>query len=839
MASHVNLLRDASEENLPATLKNMQQALPILDIVKTIILAIDRKGRIIYLNPTGHQLLGHEIGALIGRDWFDVAISPNRRQQTREALARIVRDNTELNHYVEHDVVCADGRMRLIAWHNTVVREADGEVCGVFCSGADITDQRDARIALRMADLSINSAREAIFWLTEEGRIHFINAAAAVLLGRPRGQLVDMRLSELEEGLDEAGWQARWERLQQSGSWTLEGLWRNARGVGVPVESNAAHIRFEGVDYALVVARDIRQRRDAEEKLHTVAQTFHQAMMDAEDHVALTRKAFASAIEGVVVVGADGYIESVNPAFTEITGYSAEEALDSSPALLHHDHHGQGFFNAMWEEIERTGSWVGEVWNRRRDGESFPQRLALTAIRGSDGEINHYVAVIHDMTELRRSEQELHMQTFYDALTGLPNRSLFKDRLAHSLRQASRMNEQMAILFVNLDLFKKINDSLGHACGDELLRLIAGRFKSRLRDGDTACRLGGDEFAVLIENLEQAQDAVMVTQKLFDAVEQPFQIRGHEAHITLSVGISLYPADGEDAEALLRTADMAMTRAKQAGRNNFQFYTAAMDTQALERLRIENQLRHALVNEEFVLHYQPKVELSSGRVVSMEALVRWQKPDGAMVPPGVFIPVAEETALIGPMGDWILRAACLQTRQWVESGYDHLRVAVNISARQFQQRDFVQQVQAVLEDTGLNPRHLELEITESLMMVDVEQAIESLSQLKALGLCMSVDDFGTGYSSLSYLKRFPIHALKIDQSFVREITTDADDAAIVSAIVSMAHNLNLEVVAEGVETAEHLEFLKKLQCEEIQGYYFSKPLDAKAFTELLKSGRSL
>jgi diguanylate cyclase (GGDEF)-like protein/PAS domain S-box-containing protein len=442
-----------------------------------------------------------------------------------------------------------------------------------------------------------------------------------------------------------------------------------------------------------------------------------------------------------------------------------------------------------------------------------------------------------DMTEQKRAEERIRHMAHFDALTELPNRMLLYDRVERAIAQAQRDQEALAILFIDLDRFKTVNDSLGHAVGDRLLKKVAGLLESCTRESDTIARIGGDEFVVLLGGLKEPEDARHVAQKVLDALAEPVMVDGHELKVTPSVGICAYPHDGADVETLMRNADTAMYYAKQMGRNNYQFFTQAMTEAAQRRLVMENDLRHAIERGEFLLHYQPQLDLRSGAIIGFEALVRWRHPQRGMVSPAEFIAAAEEGGLIGPLGEWVLREACTEARKWHDLGYPELQVAVNCSAQQFQREGFVETVDMILRGTGLSPSCLELEITESVIVERSEEVIARFAALDAMGVGVSIDDFGTGYSSLSYLKRFAIHQLKIDQSFVRDISTDPDDAAIVSAIIAISHSLGLKVVAEGVETAEQLAFLRSLGCDAAQGYYFSRPVAADEFARLLAEWR--
>lgn len=444
-----------------------------------------------------------------------------------------------------------------------------------------------------------------------------------------------------------------------------------------------------------------------------------------------------------------------------------------------------------------------------------------------------------DLEERKRVELSIRHMAHHDALTGLPNRALFRDRLTHAMAQADRYHQKLAVLFLDLDRFKAINDTLGHNVGDQLLKIASERLRSCVRDCDTVARLGGDEFTVIVDDIIEVQDAAVVAQKILDTLSQPFNLYGHEVFISVSVGITLYPNDDENADNLLRNADSAMYRAKEYGRNNYQFYVADMNVKARARLMLESSLRRALDRGEFALYYQPRVDLFSGRVIGAEALLRWRHPEMGLVPPAEFIPILEETGMIIPVGDWVLQQACAQNRAWQNMGLSPIRMAVNLSVRQFIQKDLADAVLRTLERCQLAPEFLELEITEDLLLEHNQTNIVTLTRLRNLGVHISIDDFGTGYSSLSYLKRLPIDTLKIDQSFVRDIDTDPDNKAIASAIIAMAASLHLNVLAEGVETDEQLAFLRAQGCNEIQGFSFSHPLIASEFEQLLRDGKQM
>jgi diguanylate cyclase (GGDEF)-like protein/PAS domain S-box-containing protein len=457
----------------------------------------------------------------------------------------------------------------------------------------------------------------------------------------------------------------------------------------------------------------------------------------------------------------------------------------------------------------------------------------------ADGKPLRMIGTVQDVTEHKQAQERLSYLAYYDTLTGLPNRVMLVERMQQAMAESRRVERVVAIMFLDLDRFKFINDTLGHDIGDALLKMAAERLSALLRPGDTISRYGGDEFTVVLANVAHADDVTRIAQKILERFAHPFRIGGRDLFVTSSIGITLYPLDDGSVENLLKNADAAMYHAKERGRNTFQFYTAEMNVRAARRLSIETGLRHALERNELSLHYQPQVDLKSGHLYGMEALLRWHSPEFGSVAPVEFIPLAEEIGLIQPIGEWVLRTACVQTRAWHQAGFPGLRIGVNLSARQFQQPNLVQLIRQALTDSGLEPQHLDLELTESMLMHDMERTVSTLTELDTLGVALSVDDFGTGYSSLSYLKRFPIDVLKIDRSFVRDITSDPDDAAIATAIIAMAHSLEMKVIAEGVETREQQEFLRQHDCDGMQGYLFSKPLPAEDFTRLLQKNQRL
>ena len=556
--------------------------------------------------------------------------------------------------------------------------------------------------------------------------------------------------------------------------------------------------------------------------------------------------------EALIISDGGGKIVMVNAQVEKLFGYSRDEMIGESIEILvpdrlraaHISH--RNAYTALAHPPVRLMGEGRELFARRKNGSEFSTEISLGPLKTKDG--NFVISAVRDISERKQFEAQILHQATHDALTGLPNRVLFHDILLHAAARAHRTEKLLAVLFLDLDGFKNINDTLGHAYGDILLTEIAQRLVAVLRKDDLVARSedlvarqGGDEFTILLQGISIVENIIQIAEKILAAVSAPFLADGHEMHVTASIGITVFPLDDTDIEQLLQNADTAMYRAKESGKNNFQFYTAAMNTLIRERMEIENGLRHALARDELVLHYQPLVDIGSGKIIGVEALVRWAHPEKGLIPPGKFIPIAEESGLIVPIGEWVLRTACRQNKAWRDLELPHIRMAVNLSARQFKDSQLMPVVAKALADAGLDPytSGLELELTESLLMKDMEGTIATLHKLHKMGVCLSIDDFGTGYSSLSYLKRFPIHTLKIDQSFIRDIMIDPHDAAISATIVTLAHNLKLKVIAEGVETAEQLALLREMKCDQMQGYYFSKPIPAEALEALLREGRCL
>lgn len=549
---------------------------------------------------------------------------------------------------------------------------------------------------------------------------------------------------------------------------------------------------------------------------------------DDRERLRMAAAVFDSTLEGVLVTDRRGLIVHVNRAFMRITGYQQEEVLGQRPSKFKSGRHGVPFYQQIYATLAEKGEWSGEIWNRRKSGEIYPQWQTICAISDDNGELSHYVAVFSDISAIKHSEQELAYLAHHDPLTGLPNRLLFNDRAEQALAAAQANKRGCALLLLDLDHFQSINDGLGHTIGDQLLKLVGERLREVLGSGVTLARLGGDEFGVLAENCQQVGQAGKLAQLIIERMREPFDFDGHRLFISASVGISLFPSDALSAEQLLRNADSALFKAKGNGRACYALYTEELTAHAQHRVETAGELRQALAQDELRVFYQPVHDLFTGKMVGVEALARWQHPQRGLVPPGEFIPIAERTGLIAEIDAWVLRQACRQMVHWQGEGRGLAFVAVNISSRLFGQHELYRQVAEVLHETGLDPALLELEVTESAVMEDPEVALEQLHRLRELGLNLAIDDFGTGYSSLLRLKRMPVQKLKIDQGFVAGLPQDDDDIAIVRVIIALARSMGMQVHAEGIEQAEQAQFLLAQQCQLGQGYWFGRPVPAGA-----------
>ncbi|NSL54889.1 EAL domain-containing protein [Uliginosibacterium aquaticum] len=739
----------------------------------------------------------------------------------------------ELGSYeLEKRYITKSGQIVWIKLTVALVRNEDGAAEYFISVVEDISPRKAAEQALQESEERfrlIAATIPEVIWLIESSPLRYVYVSPAYesIWQRPRKALYENPLAKLQ-AIDEADrervGQIKQQAMDAGRPFELE--YRVVRPDGsrrwVHESSRPVVTRHGPVGRYVGIAHDVTDSRQADERLRQAATVFE------------------SAREAVIIAGLSGEILAVNQAFTDITGYAEAEVLGHNPRILRSDRHGPEFFQGLWASLRRTGQWQGEIWNRHKSGEIYLCRMTISPVLDENHQASRYVALMTDISQQRRSEEQLAHLAHYDPLTDLPNRLLLQSRLEHSLSQAARSRRRVAVLFVNLDRFQTVNDSLGHKAGDQVLVEVGARLRQRVRREDTLGRLGSDEFMLILESIGGPEAAAEVAHAILAALAAPFNLPDSaELYIGASIGISIHPDDGMDANELLRNADTALHQAKAQGRNRFCFYAAAMNAEALQKLELDAALRKAIERQEFVLHYQAKAELHSGCICGAEALIRWRQADGSLVSPGEFIPLAEATGLIVPIGAWVIDESCRQLRAWHDEGMTECRLALNVSARQFHAGNLPAVVEEALVRHRLDAGSLELELTESMLMDDPQHTIEVLQTLKQLGVRLSLDDFGTGYSSFGYLQRFPIDALKIDQSFVRDISSDQGAAVIAAAIIDLAHRLGLKVVGEGVETQAQLECLRAQGCDEIQGYYFARPLPATAFAALYQEGKPL
>ena len=690
----------------------------------------------------------------------------------------------------------------------------------IYCVWRDITERKEAEQKLHASQellkAIVDSAGAVIYVFDTEGKLLLCNTQFEQVIGHPREQILGQSRDQFlpaaialehetnDRAVIKASKMISFEEVNHEPDGTHYYL-----TVKCPVMVN-------GVLRAVVgISTDITARRQDEEKLR------------------LASTILATTIEGVLVTDTTGNIVTVNAAFTEITGYSAEEAVGKNPRFLQSERQRPEFYQAMWSSLNESGVWQGEIWNRRKSGDVYPEWLTVTAIRDSAKRLTHYVGVFSDISSIKRSQEQLEHLAHFDPLTDLPNRALFQDRLAHAIDRARRYEHLIAVLLIDLDGFKTVNDSLGHPVGDRLLQQVALRLKTCIRIEDTVSRLGGDEFAVVLVNMADGNDSIEVVRKILAAINTPINLDGVTAQVSASIGIAIFPNDGDTSTELVRNADAAMYGAKEAGRRGYCFYQATMTHRAQERLLQEQALRRAIEQQEFEVWYQPQISLKSGILTGAEALVRWRDPDRGLVPPLDFIPLAEQTGLIIQIGEQVLQQVCRHARHWLDAGLVFGRIAVNVATPQIDRSDFVATLKAALDVSRLPPEHLEVEVTESFIMANADHANVVLRAIQALGVTTSVDDFGTGYSSLAYLKTLPIDNLKIDRAFIDGLPDDGNDSAITRAIIAMAHSLGFNVIAEGIETAEQQAFLTAEGCDEAQGYFFGRPMPPADFERWL------
>ena len=753
-------------------------------------------------------------------DWTGLAYG--ERQQAVQADIDQLYNLQQRKAEGEYRITCKDGSQRDWEFSSVAIgRLADHRRIAISMA-ADVTERNWATAALRRREQQYRVLFEANphpMWVHDLETLRFlaVNDAAIRHYGFSRPEFLAMTIADIRPPEEIPRLLENIAQLQNNHV-DEAGIWKHRKkdGALIDVEITSHILEFAGRRAEVVLAHDVTERLRIEERLRQAATVFEN-----------TR-------EGITITDADERILRVNRAFCELTGYTEEEVQGQTPRLLHSGRQSPEFYAALWASVRDTGHWQGEIWNRRKNGEVYPELLSISAVRNTAGIVTHYVGVFADLSQIKASEEQLDFLAHHDPLTGLPNRLLLSARLQHSIGVAHRDGGTLALLVLDLDRFKDVNDSYGHSAGDALLQQVAERLTNRVRGADTVTRLGGDEFAVLLENLAQPQDAARVAMEVIGILSEPWQL-GNDAEVRLgaSLGISLFPDHGQTAEDLLQQADAALYQAKSEGRGRFQYFSADLTQAARRRIELEARLRRAITDQQLRVYYQPQIDIPSGRIVGAEALVRWQDPERGLIPPGHFVPVAEETGLISAMGEWVLRETCRQGQEWRDAGLPPLTLAVNLSAHQLHHGDLAATVLQVLNDTGFPAEWLELELTESALMLRETEAVTILERLRGLGLHLAMDDFGTGYSSLAYLRRFPLDVLKIDKSFVDDLPHQREAMEIAATIIAMGHTLGLKVLAEGVETPEQLAFLQRKGCDRYQGYLTSPPVPAAAFVALL------
>jgi diguanylate cyclase (GGDEF)-like protein/PAS domain S-box-containing protein len=798
----------------------------VIDAIPIAIFAKDSASRFVLMNKACELQWGlsySDLRGTTGSQFFPP-------EQLDGILAKD-REIFERGHLLDYEESFWNAELQEIRFVHTFKNplfDGAGKPLYLVCVTVDITDHRLATDKLLLSEEKLRTmfelsplgiARNSMDGVFFEANASFLNIVGYTLDALNRTSYWELTP---ESYADQEAQQL--ESLRTRGRYgPYEKEYINSRGQRVPVRLNGVLITgSDGEQYIWSMVEDISLLSDLVDQLRVAAAAFESQ-------------------EAMMITDASTVILRVNQAFIEITGYTAEDAVGQTPRLLKSGRHDAGFFHAMWESINDTGGWQGEIWNRRKSGEEYPNSLTITAMKNDKGAVTHYIGVHHDITQRKQAEEKISELAFFDQLTGLPNRTLLLDRLKQAMAAGSRTGRFGALLFIDLDHFKTLNDTLGHDKGDLLLKQVAQRLTKCVRAGDTMARLGGDEFVVMLAGLSLNEgDAAALTktvgEKILSALNLPYHLNQVAYHSTASIGATTFKGDLVAIDELMKQADLAMYKSKEAGRNALHFFDPRMESAVKERAAAEDDLRSAVEEKRFVLHYQAQVV--DRRIIGAEALVRWQHPKRGLVYPDGFITLSEETGLILPLGRWVLETACDQLAAWaIQPEMSHLTIAVNVSVNQIRQPDFVDQVLSVLARSGANPQRLKLELTESVMIINTEDTIAKMAALKAKGVGFSLDDFGTGYSSLSYLKRLPLGQLKIDRGFVKDILIDPIDAGIAKMIITLGENLGLAVIAEGVETEAQRDFLVHQGCRAYQGYLFSRPLPLDAFEDFVKQAR--
>jgi len=816
--NYIGIIRDITEQKqIEYTLRQSEEKWhAITENSADVIMMVDNEGKILCIN---HTLPEHTKTMVIGVTLYSFL------PEKLHAKLKICFDSviaTGQSSRFEVDYPDPEGNYRCYESSVSILRNK-GTVDAFVVSARDVTERKLAEDEIRESEKELSgilgSMRDTYFRTNREGLLTRVSASIQQLLDYTPEQMLGARAADFYvNSADNEAFESIL-KAQNGTVLNYELPLKHRDGHHVWVLTNAQYYFDKSNIIAGVegTTRDVTERKQTELQMGKLSRALEQTA------------------DAVLITDREGIIEYVNPSFVCTTGFTKQEAIGSKTSILKSGEQGDEFYKRLWQTI-LNGEVFNDVFiNKKKDGSIYHEQKTITPLKDSNGEITHFVATGKDITERMQTQQRLQFLAHHDVLTELPNRALYLDRLEQAITRAHWHGRLVAALFIDLDRFKNINDTLGHEIGDRLLQELGRRLLAGIREGDTVARLGGDEFAILLDDIASEKDVSVVAQKILDTLSPSFVIDGRDLYVTASIGISLYPNDGNQPGILLRNADIAMYRAKDLGKNNCQFYSADLSARAFERLTLENSLRYALEREEFVLYYQPQLNTKQGKITGVEALIRWNHPEFGVIKPHDFVFLLEETGLIVPVGEWVLQTACKQLKKWHQAGFTDLHVSVNFSSRQCNERSVVEVVERALLAGGIAPEFLELEITESLLMRNVRSVVDALEQLSRMGVRLAIDDFGTGYSSLSYLKRFPIDTLKIDRSFVRDITTDPDDEAIVKAIIAMGKTLKLRVIAEGVETNEQWNFLKQKNCDVIQGYLLNKPVNAVSLEKWLET----
>ncbi len=806
-------IHDANEARLhdsEAHLRALIKAIPDLIWLK------NKEGVYLSCNAMFERYIGAKEADIIGKTDYDF-VSKELADLFQKYDQKIMTNN-EVCATEENVTFADDGHQAFMETIKTPLYNGEGNIIGVLGIARDITKRKKAEDSLRKFSLAVDQNPCAIVITDLNAQIEYANAAFTHTTGYSLDEVIGRTPNILNSG--------------KTSKDTFKQLWKTI-GNGEMWRGELTNRRKDGSEYIeLALITPVRQPNGQISHYLAIKEDItERKQLEIEQRIAAI--AFESQ-EGIMITDANNVIIRVNHAFTTITGYSAEEAIGKTPSLLKSGQQDAEFYKEMWGKLLSVGSWQGEIWNRNKNEGIYPEWLTITAVKDDHEQTTHFVATLVDITDFKIAEEKIKHLAFYDPLTGLANRRKLSERLNHSMAMCSREKKQLAVLMMDLDRFKNVNDTLGHLAGDELLKQVAQRITARLRTTDMVARLGGDEFVVLLEDISHQDDAARVATEIVADLSATFQLtQSDDVRIGASIGIALYPQHGKTPELLMDNADIALYQAKDNGRGCFAYFSESLTSAARERLDLEVRLRRGIEQGELRVFYQAQVDILSGKIIGAEALVRWQEPNEGLIPPYKFIPIAEETGLIMSIGEWVLRDVCRQGKEWIDAGFAPIRLAVNVSPAQFKHCDMVELVTTVLAETHYPAEQLELELTESGLMEHQEAVIGILTELRELGIHLAIDDFGTGYSSLSYLKRFPLDVLKIDKSFIDDIPHHADDMAITSAIISMGQTLGFKVLAEGVETVAQLDFLQLRGCDTYQGYIKSKPIPADEFVKLL------